>query len=120
MVEKKNGMHGDVPVCYDMHSGCFTFFNIYVLLMFLFNLVERKARLLTNKHDFLTLLHLSFFRQCHNLSEKTSRTAVNLIEFLTRLPITLMRSRDQYQESIERSVRLSIRGVKMHTVSGIK
>ena len=35
----------------------------------------------------------------------------------TRLPITLMRNRDQYQTFIERSVRLSIRGVKMHTFS---
>ena len=38
----------------------------------------------------------------------------------TRLPITLMRNRDQQQKSIERSVRLSSRGVKMHTCSRIE
>ena len=37
----------------------------------------------------------------------------------TRLPITLMRNRGQYQKSIERSVRLSSRGIKINTFSRI-
>ena len=44
--------------------------------MFFFNLVERKVRLFTNKQEFLTLLHLRFFRQFQNLSQETwSRAA---------------------------------------------
>ena len=48
-----------------------------VLQMFLFNLIESKVRLLTNKQEFLTFLHLRSFRQ---FSEET-RSAENLIEF---------------------------------------
>ena len=49
--------------------------------MFFFNLVERKLRLLTNKQEFLTLLHLKSFMQFQNLSEETwSRAAANLID----------------------------------------
>ena len=49
--------------------------------MFLFNLVERKVRLFTNKQDFLTVLHLRSFMQFKNLSEKTwNRAAETFIE----------------------------------------
>ena len=49
--------------------------------MFFLNLVKRKVRLCTNKHDFLTLLHLRSFRQFQNLSNETlSRAAENLIQ----------------------------------------
>ena len=49
--------------------------------MFFFNLVEHKVRMLTNKQEFLTLLHLRSFRQFQNLSEEIwSRTNENLIE----------------------------------------
>ena len=46
--------------------------------MFFFNLVERKARLFTNKQDFFTLLHLRSFRQFQNLSEKTLSRAAEI------------------------------------------
>ena len=37
----------------------------------IFNLVEHKVRLFTNKQEFLTLLHLRSFRQFQSLSEET-------------------------------------------------
>ena len=49
--------------------------------MLFFNLVGHKVRLVTNKQEFLTLLHLKSFKQFQNLSEETwNRAAVNLIE----------------------------------------
>ena len=49
--------------------------------MFVFNLVDRRVRLLTNKPELLTLLHLRAFRQYQILSEETwSCTAYNLVE----------------------------------------
>ena len=41
-----------------------------ILQMFFFNLVECEVRLFTNKQECLTLMHLTYFRQCQNLSEK--------------------------------------------------
>ena len=62
-------------ILYILRDKCF-------LQMFFFNWVERKDRLITNKQEFLTLLHLRSFRQFQNLSEKTwSSAAENLIEF---------------------------------------
>ena len=62
--------------------GIFYIFKQYnVLQMFFFNLVKDTVHLFTNKQDFLTLMHLRYFRQFQNLSEETqSRTAENLID----------------------------------------
>ena len=49
--------------------------------MFFFNLVERKVRLFTNKQEFLTLLHLRYFRLFQNLSEETCKT-FKLVDFI--------------------------------------
>ena len=67
MVEKKNEMHGDVPVSDivkdDLISEIyfrilFIFKRYNVLQIFFVDLVMRKVRLFTNKQDVLTLLHL--------------------------------------------------------------